>query len=107
MDHKKFPAIKLKPILNKYSSLSIILNAANEIFVDQFLKKNMSFCSIINYLFELLKDPKMRKYAIKKPSNLKTILSIDEWTRFRAMQIIKEKKLNEKIFYYHIFTIIN
>ena len=51
----------------------------------------MSFCSIINYLFELLKDPKMRKYAIKKPSNLKTILSIDEWTRFRAMQIIKDK----------------
>ena len=91
VDHKKFPAIKLKPILNKYSSLSIILNAANEIFVDQFLKKNMSFCSIINYLFELLKDPKMRKYAIKKPSNLKTILSIDEWTRFRAMQIIKDK----------------
>ena len=35
----KFPAIKLKPILNKYASIPIILNAANEIFVDQFLKK--------------------------------------------------------------------
>ena len=88
-NHKKFPAIKLKPILNKYKSLPIILNAANEIFVDQFLKKNMSFCSIINYLFYLLKDPKMRKYAIKKPSNLKVILSIDKWTRKRAMQILK------------------
>ena len=39
VDHKKFPAIKIKPILNKYKSLPIILNAANEIFVDQFLKK--------------------------------------------------------------------
>ena len=39
VDKKKFPAIKLKPILNKYASLPIIINAANEIFVDQFLKK--------------------------------------------------------------------
>ena len=92
VDRKKFPAIKLKPILNKYNSLPIILNAANEIFVDQFLKKNMSFCSIIDYLFYLLKDPKMRKYAIKKPSNLKTILSIDKWTRNKAIKIINKNK---------------
>ena len=92
VERKKFPAIKLKPILNKYNSLPIILNAANEIFVDQFLKRNMSFCSIINYLFYLLKDPKMRKYAIKKPSNLKTILSIDEWTRIKATKIINDNK---------------
>ena len=92
VDRKKFPAIKLKPILDKYNSLPIILNAANEIFVDQFLKRNMSFCSIINYLFYLLKDPKMRKYAIKKPSNLKTILSIDEWTRNKAIKIINDNK---------------
>ena len=91
MNQKKFPAIKLKPILDKYNSLPIILNAANEIFVDQFLKKNMSFCSIINYLFYLLKDPKMRKYAIKKPSNLKTILTVDEWARTKAMAILKSK----------------
>jgi len=89
VDKKKFPAIRLKPILNKYNSLPIILNAANEIFVDQFLKKNMSFCSIINYLFYLLKDPKMRKYAIKKASNLKTILTIDNWARNKAMKILK------------------
>ncbi len=90
VDQKKFPAIKLKPILNKYKSLPIILNAANEIFVDQFLKKNMSFCSIIKYLFYLLKDQKIRKYAIKKPSNLKTILTIDEWTRKKAMEILSK-----------------
>ena len=47
VDKKKFPAIKLKPILNKHASTPIIINAANEIFVDQFLKKNMSF--LLNY----------------------------------------------------------
>ena len=51
----------------------------------------MSFCSIINYLFNVLKDPKMRKYAIKKPSNLKTILTVDEWARTKAMAILKSK----------------
>ena len=91
VNQRKFPAIKVKPILDKYISLPIILNAANEIFVDHFLKKNISFSSIINYLLYLLKDPKMRKYAIKKPSNLKTILSIDKWTRKEALKIIKNK----------------
>ena len=32
----------------------------------------------------------MRKYAIKKPSNLKTILSIDKWTRNKAMRMLKK-----------------
>ena len=92
VDKKKFPAIKLKPILNNYASLPIIINAANEIFVDQFLKKKIRFCSIINYLFYLLKDPKLKKYAIKKPTKLKTIFVIDEWTRNKAMDILKKKK---------------
>ena len=89
VNEKKFPAIKLKPLLKKYTSLPIVLNAANEIFVDQFIKKNISFYAIINYLFTLLKDPKIRKYAIKRPSNLKTILTIDKWTRNKAMEILK------------------
>jgi len=92
VDKIRFPAIRLKPILNKYVSMPIVLNAANEIFVDQFLKKNISFYSIINYLTVLLQDQKLRKYAIKKPSNLKTILLVDDWARKKAMQIISEKK---------------
>ncbi len=90
VDAKKFPAIKLKPILNKYVSLPIIINAANEIFVDQFLKKNIGFFSIINNLFRLLKDQKLRKYAIKKPQDLKTILLVDNWARNKAKMIVNK-----------------
>ena len=36
---KNFPIIKLLPKLNKYPSTAIIINAANEILVDQFLLK--------------------------------------------------------------------
>ena len=92
VNKKKFPAIKLKPILNKYVSLPIILNAANEIFDDQFLKKNIGFFSIINNLFRLLKDQKLRKYAIKKPLDLKTILLIDNWTRNKAKMIVDKNR---------------
>ena len=78
--------------MNKYVSLPIILNAANEIFVDQFLKKNIGFFSIINNLFRLLKDQKLRKYAIKKPLDLKTILLIDNWTRNKAKMIVDKDR---------------
>ena len=87
VDKSKFPAFKLKPVLGNYNSLPIILNAANEIFVDQFIKKNISFYSIIDYLFVLLKHPKLRKYAIKRPSNLKNVLTVDEWARRKALEI--------------------
>jgi len=92
VDKKKFPAIRLKPILDKHISLPIVINAANEIFVDQFLKKNISFYSIINCLFILLKDPKLKKYAIKKPVNLKTILLVDNWARKKALIIANKNK---------------
>ena len=77
--------------VNKYNSLPIILNAANEIFVDQFLKKKISFYSIIYNLFKLLKDPKIRKYAIKKSTNLNSIISIDKWARDQATKILEKK----------------
>ena len=38
-----FPIIKMKKRLNEYPSTSIIVNAANEILVDQFLKKRYLF----------------------------------------------------------------
>ena len=38
-NEKIFPILKLKRRINEHPSTSIILNAANEILVDQFLKK--------------------------------------------------------------------
>ena len=40
VNSKIFPVIKLKNRLNEYPSTSIIINATNEILVDQFLKKD-------------------------------------------------------------------
>ena len=50
VDIKKFPAVRLIPKMNSQKSSGIIINAANEIFVDQFLKNNISFNDIVGYL---------------------------------------------------------
>ena len=91
MSIKKFPAIRLKPILDKHISLPIVINAANEIFVDQFLKK-YKFLLNNQLSFHSFKRPKIKKYAIKKPVNLKTILLVDNWARKKALIIANKNK---------------
>ena len=56
VDIKKFPAVRLIPKMNSQKSSGIIINAANEIFVDQFLKNNISFNDIVGYLKLVLKN---------------------------------------------------
>ena len=90
VDSKIFPVIKLLPKLNKFPSTPIIINAANEILIDQFIKKKISFNSISNYLFEVLKDKNYKKYAIYKPINLKNIYKIDKWSRNTTLNLIKK-----------------
>ena len=43
VDKKNFPIIEFKNRVNEYPSTSIIINATNEIFVDQFLQKRYLF----------------------------------------------------------------
>ena len=40
---KIFPIFKIKNKLNEYNSTPIIINAANEVLVDQFLRKSYLF----------------------------------------------------------------
>ena len=77
VDKKRFPAIKILKKLNKYQSTPIIINAANEELVQEFLKRKISYNSIINYIFLVLRDKNYKKYAIQRPLNLSTIYKID------------------------------
>mgnify|MGYP003684926595 CR=1 FL=1 len=85
--------INLIPILNKHKSTPIIINAINEILVDQFLKKKISFNSIYGYLSMLLKNKNYKKYAIQSPNNLKHIYKIDQWARKTTFKIINESNI--------------
>jgi len=77
--------------MNQYRSTPIILNAANEIFVDHFLKSKISFSSIYQYLSLVLKDRNYINYAKMRSDKLKNIQIIDQWSRKLALDIINKK----------------
>ena len=81
VDKKIFPIISLKKRLNEFPSTSIIINASNEILVDQFLRKKIPFLGIFNGIKSILNDRNYKKYAIKAPTNLNQIIKIDFWAR--------------------------
>ena len=87
VDKKIFPIIKLKKRLNEYPSTPIIINAANEILVSEFLKKKLPYLNIYKHIFGIMRDSNYRKYAIKNPKNIKQILKIDNW----AKSVIRKK----------------
>ena len=90
VDQKRFPIIKLKKRLNEHFSTPIIINAVNEVLVDEYLKKRILFNSFYKYLSMVMSDRNYKKYAIKEPDNINQILQIDRWSRS-----ITYKKLNK------------
>ena len=76
-----FPVIKIKNRLDEFPSTPIIINAVNEILVDQFLQKKIRFSDINKIIMTVLKDRNYRKYAIRKPVNIKVIQLINDWAK--------------------------
>mgnify|MGYP001254546004 CR=1 FL=1 len=91
VNKKIFPSIKLKGVINRYPSAPIIINAANEVLVDQFLSKKIDFLDINKIIMTILKDGNFKKYAIKKPKNIKQIYQINDWAKSLTMKKIKKK----------------
>ena len=91
VEKKRFPIVKLKHRINEHISTPIIINAANEILVDQYLKGKISFNTFYKYLLKVLNDRNYRKYVIKEPKNIEQIFQIDEWARNTVY-----KKINYK-----------
>ena len=86
VDHKIFPIIKIKKRIDEYPSTPIIINACNEVLVQQFLQKNIPFLSITKTIMTILNNRNYKKYAIKNPSNINQILEIDDWARKIALK---------------------
>ena len=89
VDPKIFPVIKLKDKVNEYPSTPIIINASNEILVDQFIKKKIPFLSIQKIILAILGDKNYKKYAIKTTKNINQINKIDLWAKSLTMKKIK------------------
>ena len=91
VNKKRFPAINLVPVMNSRKSSPIIINAANEIFVDEFLKNNINFNDIVAYLKLVLRDKSYIKTSNLLADSVKNIYIIDNWARTTAIKIIKQK----------------
>jgi len=91
-DKKKFSTLNLIPKMNTSKSGPIIINAVNEILVDEFLKKNIQFNDIFTYLNLVLKDKSYIKTSILPCNSIKNIYKIDNLSRKIAYKIIKNYK---------------
>ena len=85
---KTFPSIKL---LNKCFSLGlstpIIINAANEVLVDLFLKGKIEFLDIVKMINRILRDQDFKKYAKRNASSVKGIKIVDNWARLKTINM--------------------
>ena len=91
VNKKIFPAIRLKERINSLSSFPIIINAANEVLVNLFLRKKVGFLDINKTIMAVINDSNFKKYAVKKPKTISQIYLIDFWARKLTMKKLKTK----------------
>ena len=71
--------------MNGPNYVPIILNSANEIAVDLFLKKRINFTSIIEIIDKCLNDQKFNS-----AKNLEEVMEIDKLSRLFAKKIAEK-----------------
>ena len=82
---KKFPSVKLiKKCLTSGVLASTIMNASNEVLVNQFLAKKIGFLDIVLTINKIFKDKDFKKYAKKKPASIEDIIICDNWARLKT-----------------------
>ncbi|MBU1154146.1 1-deoxy-D-xylulose-5-phosphate reductoisomerase [bacterium] len=87
-DFEKFPALKLCLEVAKIGgSLPCVLNAANEVWVEEFLNHKISFKEIPKVIEKVLSFHQ----TIENP-DLDEILKTDQWAREKTAEIIKKLK---------------
>jgi len=85
VDKNRFPSIKLiKKSLNSGLLAPTILNAANEVLVDSFLRNKIGFLDIVKTINKIFKDKEFKKYAKRKPKSVKDIIITDKWARLKT-----------------------
>lgn len=83
-DTRKFPCLELAyRVAEDLGTMPSVLNASNEVSVDEFLKNRLDFVSIPKVIEKVLN----RHKNIRKP-NLDDILEADTWARIEAYRAI-------------------
>ena len=88
VDKTKFPIEEIIKKINVNNSSPILINAANEIIVDQFLKKKIKFVEIFKYLKLFLNTISYIKTSKIKPNSIETVRKLDLIGRQLAFKLI-------------------
>lgn len=83
IDLEKYPVFSLKDEVIKNPDLGVIINAANEIYVNKFLNNECKFLDIKKIIFESL-----NKFVSFKPLNLEEIFEMDKKVREFAKRLV-------------------
>ena len=87
-DFERFPCLKLAyDVAKKGESYPIVLNAANEVAVDLFLKDQISFIDIEKIISKALEE-----HNPATPKSLDEIMNIDNETRIKAKEFTVETR---------------
>jgi 1-deoxy-D-xylulose-5-phosphate reductoisomerase len=85
-DLKRFPALRIaREALEAEAGEAIVLNAANEIAVESFLRGGIGFCDISR-----LVEDALGKIDAPAPSSIEEVVALDGETRERASQMVSE-----------------
>ena len=86
-DNDLFPCLNLAyQAFSMGMASTIILNAANEVAVDAFLKKIIPFTEIPTLI-----NSALQSWAPNKPSNIEDVLAIDSEMRIKTMSLIANR----------------
>ncbi len=90
VNKKKFPLTEILKFLPKKNSLfETILVSINDELVNLFLNKKIKFIDISKILLKLIKNKNFMKYKRIKPKNVKEIIELNKYVRFK----IKSKSI--------------
>lgn len=86
-DYDKYPALRLaRTAMKEAGTMPAVLNAANEVAVDAFLNRRISFIRIPEVVERV-----MDKHDVKHGNELEDILECDLWARRESKQLICEE----------------
>lgn len=84
-DLDRFPCLRLAYEAAKIGrTMPVVLNAADEVVVDLFLKEKIKFIEIPKIIEEVMKNHK-----VTKGTNLEKIMAADKWAREETLRIVK------------------
>ncbi|MCX7843545.1 MAG: 1-deoxy-D-xylulose-5-phosphate reductoisomerase [Clostridia bacterium] len=86
-DQEAFPCLKLAYEAGRCGgTMPAVLNAANEIAVDLFIKEKIGFIDIPGIIENV-----MSRHIVNNCPNLEDIIEADRWARETAMQLVRQK----------------